>query len=298
MPEHDNDLIAALADGSLDPDRAAEVEAALLADPETAAELAAQRAALEAISSAGPVMMSANERSLLHQRVAEVVGLGTPEAPVVESPAPARRLWRPLTVAAASATALVAVLALGPLLNVISDGGVGFTFDLAALRSAEQAERAPVDSEDDTDAVHPSGADSEEQDLGFGSDPQGPPGTVVVETPPDDAEPTTTTSTDTTTIDPDADGLHEELEAERAQPSTAFLEADPVDEATACLDEALAYFEGADGHEDPVLHFLQYTANDGRQVLVFFSRVPDSEEIHTIAAFDPAGCTPLATTTR
>jgi hypothetical protein len=292
MPEHDNDLIAALADGSLDPDRAAEVEAAILADPDAAAELAAQRAALEAISSAGPVMMSADERSLLHHRVAQTLELEMSEAPIVDSPAPARRSWRPFTVAAASAAALVAVLAAGPLLNMISDGGVGFTFDLAALRSAEQADRAPTDSDDGIDLAHPSATESEQQSIGFGSDPQEPPSTVVVETPPD---------VETTTIEEEANGLREELETERAQPSTAFLEADTVDDTTVCLHEALAYFEGGDDAleaEGLQIHVVEYTAKGGRQVLVFFYRVPDSEEIHAMAAFDPTGCTTVATATR
>ena len=75
MAKYDPDRIAALAAGSLDPAEAAALEAEIAADPRAAAELAAQRLALDAIRRAPAPVLSADERTELRRAVAAALHL-------------------------------------------------------------------------------------------------------------------------------------------------------------------------------------------------------------------------------
>ncbi len=128
MPRFDPETIAALAEGRLDPERAREIERAIAADPESAAELAAQRTALAAIRSAPVPALSTDERAGLHAAVAEAIGLAARPSPARTSPR--RAPWAAISVAAAALVALVAIV---PLTGVLSGGNSSETTTAAAL---------------------------------------------------------------------------------------------------------------------------------------------------------------------
>jgi hypothetical protein len=131
MPEFDAETIAALAEGRLDPERAGELERAIASDPDAAADLAAQRAALAAVTSAPLPTLSPAERSGLRAAVAEAIGVTATPA---QSPSPARRVpWGAIGVAAAALAALVAVVPLAGLLR--SSGGSALTTTAAAFEA-------------------------------------------------------------------------------------------------------------------------------------------------------------------
>jgi anti-sigma factor RsiW len=116
MPDHDHDLIAALAEGRLDPERAAEAEQAITADPAAAALLAAHRRALGAIAAAPRPALTEAEQADLRTSVAEALGLDLSPAPAQRRRAP----WAAISVAAATLAALVAVV---PLTGLLSNSG-------------------------------------------------------------------------------------------------------------------------------------------------------------------------------
>jgi hypothetical protein len=290
MHRHDDDIIAALAEGSIEPDRAAEVEATVLADPEAASALRAQREAIEAARAAGPVLMSAAERSALRGRVADRLGLEAAH-PAAATPGRARRR---LAAIAVSATALIAVLAITPLVGMLSTGGVGFEFDSATLRSAEQATAGQDDAWDDSESILSSATDDLPGVIGFGEDPESPPGTMVVDTTEDATGATTTKPADAPPLDTAEDGLIDELEILMSLAPGAFSEAVPVDEESACGPEAHSHFDDGSG-EPAQVRVAEYVSNAGRMVLVFFMPDDDSGEIHTVTAFDPETCVVVAT---
>lgn len=133
MHDHDNDLIAALAEGAA-VDEAAERDIA--GCPECTAELATQRAALAAIADAPRPGLSMIESADLRRSVAAAVGV----APAAEEQ-PARRSWFGLAAAAAVVIALVAA---APLVNVLSTGRGD---NAASATTSAPAERSAVDSD-------------------------------------------------------------------------------------------------------------------------------------------------------
>jgi len=119
MPEFDADAIAALAEGRLSPEQARELERAVASEPEAAADLAAQRAALAAISAAPAPTLSPEERSGLRAAVADAVGMSGAQD---RAAAPSRRVpWGAIGIAAAALVALVAVVPLADLLTSSGD---------------------------------------------------------------------------------------------------------------------------------------------------------------------------------
>jgi hypothetical protein len=122
MPDHD--LIAALAEGRLDSAEAATAERAIAADPEAAEVLAAHRRALAAIRAAEPAVLTEMERNDLRASVSEAVGLDRSPQPAVRRRAP----WAAISIAAATLTALVAVVPLAGLLTDSKDP-TAVTFD-------------------------------------------------------------------------------------------------------------------------------------------------------------------------
>jgi hypothetical protein len=147
MAKHDPDRIAALAAGDLGPAEAAILEAEIAADPRAAAELAAQRFALDALRAAPTPVLSAEERTELRRAVAAALHLED-EAPAA---VPARRRvpWRPLAVAAAALAALVAVVPLVGLLSVGGDNEAAeTTIALSATTTAAAEQFATTDALD------------------------------------------------------------------------------------------------------------------------------------------------------
>jgi anti-sigma factor RsiW len=118
MPRFDPDTIAALAEGRLDPERAQELESAIVEDPTAADELAAHRTALSAIAAAAAPDLTTDERFSLRSAVAEAIGIEAPE-PQPAARRPRRVPWAALSVAV---VVLVALAAAAPLVNLLSTG--------------------------------------------------------------------------------------------------------------------------------------------------------------------------------
>lgn len=114
MHHHDPELIAALAEGELDADEALLAEEAIGGCEECRAELAAQRVTLAAIAAAPRPGLSMAESADLRRAVASAVGM----SPATESPR-SRRPWLGLATAAAVVVALIAV---APVVNLLSTG--------------------------------------------------------------------------------------------------------------------------------------------------------------------------------
>ncbi len=129
MPRYDPDVIAALAEGRLDPEEAATVEREIAADPAAATQLAELRIALEATAEAARPELTMSERSDLRAAVADALGITTPE--VAAQPLPRRVPWGSLGIAAAALAGLIAVV---PVVGLLSTGGAddAATLDLAA----------------------------------------------------------------------------------------------------------------------------------------------------------------------
>ena len=133
MARYDPDLIAALAAGQFPPEEATALEREIAGDPRAAADLAAQRLALEALHRAPAPILSAEERTELRRRVAAALNLE--EGTVARVVSVRRRVpWRPLAVAAA---ALAVIAAIVPLTGLLSVGG-----DEVAMTTTAQAEIA------------------------------------------------------------------------------------------------------------------------------------------------------------
>jgi hypothetical protein len=136
MAKYDPDRIAALAAGSLDPAEAATLEAEIATDPRAAAELAAQRLALDAIRRAPAPVLSAVERTQLRRAVAAALHLEDSPEPTAVVAARRRLPWRPLAVAAAALVALVAAVPLFGLLSAGDDEAAMTTIALSATTLA------------------------------------------------------------------------------------------------------------------------------------------------------------------
>jgi len=134
MPRYDPDVIAALAEGRLDPEEAATVEREIAADPVAATQLAELRIALEAAGEAARPELTVSERSDLRAAVADALGITTPE--VAAQPLTRRVPWGSLGIAAATLAGLLAVV---PVVGLLSTGGAD---DAATLELA--AEAAPT----------------------------------------------------------------------------------------------------------------------------------------------------------
>ena len=130
MPDHDHDLIAALAEGRLEPDQAAEAERVIAADPAAAGLLAAHREALAAIAAASPASLTEDERRDLRLRVSDAVGLDRTPRPATRRRAP----WAAVAIAGATLAALVAVV---PLMNLLSDSSDSVAITAGIPESAE-----------------------------------------------------------------------------------------------------------------------------------------------------------------
>jgi hypothetical protein len=292
MHRHE-ELIAALADGSLDPQRRAEAEAMVGSDPDLAALLRAHREALRAVADAAPALMTPVERARVRSGVADALGV---EAEVPTAAIPGRRLrW---TSVATAAVAVAAFLAFIPLAGMLTPGGAGFKVDLdqAALRLAEGSDPIEATAAEDLDPILSVGADDvADAAADQSSDPQAPGGTVVIEPPLTEDEATTTTiATATTSASPTVSDVIGALEKEVGGLTEFYASAEAVDDETACAPEArVALSEGDAIFGAGGVHAFPVTRGDGSTVVVFF-RVGSEGEVETLAVLDTDQCELLA----
>jgi hypothetical protein len=134
MHNHDDELIAALAESALDA-RSVGADAALAGCPECLTELEAQRTALRALREAPPPGLTELERARLHRAVAEELSISPPHR------LPKTISWGAIAVAAA---ALVGVALAGPLLF-----GVGGSAEQPLSEQAAPAATEPTAAPED-----------------------------------------------------------------------------------------------------------------------------------------------------
>jgi hypothetical protein len=170
MPDYDPDLIAALAEGLLDHDAAAELERRIATDPEAAAELAAQRAAIAVWRDVEPPLLTPAESSQLHQAVAEALHL---DAATPAARAHRRTPWAAIAVAAATLVAAAVVLPL----TLFSTHDQTTLSQLAGENLATTVPGAREEADDDEGLLGAAGSDTEEM------------ATMEAATPADEAAP-------------------------------------------------------------------------------------------------------------
>ena len=152
MNERDIDLILALAENRLPAAEVAAAEARIAGNPELAAELATQRAAIAAIVAAPPVSLTAAERTDLHQTLRTELNL-EPAVTAAAAQSAASGGWARWLAPLAGGLAVAAVV-IGAFVVVPSMGGS----DDAAFESAATTmlEDAAADGEE-TDATAAAG---------------------------------------------------------------------------------------------------------------------------------------------
>jgi hypothetical protein len=159
MHSHDPDLIAALAEGSLDREAAATAEAEVAACLRCSSDLQAHQTALRVIADAAPARLSPSEAEALRIAVASTIDIAPVAAP---EPQPARRVsWGALGIAAA---ALVGIVAVVPVLGLLSTGGddaTDATFSVAADAAPDSDDTAAT-SRDMLESESPAPAAVEE----------------------------------------------------------------------------------------------------------------------------------------
>lgn len=139
MNEHDRDLILGLTDGSLPADEAAEARARIAADPDLAAELAAQEAVRSDLVGLPALTLTETERSSLRSSLREQLHLDEAPAPVAE-PSPRRRRawWQPVLGVAAVAVFVTAVVILPNTLGGSDDAGDGEALSATTVAATEE----------------------------------------------------------------------------------------------------------------------------------------------------------------
>ena len=148
MHEHDNDLIMALAEGTLGKAAAAKAESEISGCERCTANLELQRSALATLTSIPRVYLSAAESLKMRAGVRKELRLASPEG------APRRRTRRfPLGALTGAAAVLLAVVIAGPAFNLLGagDGDPPAAFDGALSPAApnleEEAARAAAATE-------------------------------------------------------------------------------------------------------------------------------------------------------
>ncbi|MEX1208192.1 MAG: hypothetical protein WEE36_06205 [Acidimicrobiia bacterium] len=260
MPEFDHDLIAALAEGRLDPSEAAAAERVIAADGEATAALTQHRRALAAMRAASPATLTDGERNRVQMAVAEAIGLDRAPAP----PASGRRApWGAIGVAAVTLAALVAVVPIAGLLTSDQPDSSAVSLGIA------EVDRSSARTAEDAGAEPMAGVDSTVQATdGMSTTPANGDFEGAPAAPDADVEEALTSLAD----DP-AGGK------ERATAPTA---------ETACAAEASDQIDAS----PDALEFIEMTIGD-RQVLVFFTIVDGA--LDGAAAYSPADCELLGT---
>ncbi len=129
MHKHDHELIMALAESRLEPAAAATARAEVEACPECALDLELQVAGLQALQALPAAGLTELESARLHRNLHRELGIAKPE---VLQHATRRRL--PLAALGTAAAVLVAVVVIGPGLNLI--GGAADSDDTPQIVAA------------------------------------------------------------------------------------------------------------------------------------------------------------------
>ena len=143
MTEHELNLIAEYAAGSLPTEEVEAVEAKIASDSTARAEYEAQLAALSALSAAAPAELTAGERASLRAAVADELHI-VREEPVPET----KSRWRPIPWARLGTVAavLTAVVIAAPFVSTLStssgDGDAEDFGEISAQVPAETSRRA------------------------------------------------------------------------------------------------------------------------------------------------------------
>ena len=266
MDKHDLDLISALAAGSLPPAEAAALEARFASDPAAVLELAEQRRALAAIGRARRPQLAEGERTALRMAVASRLNLEPDTAPV---PTRRRVPWGAIAV---GASALVAIVALAPVVGLIGDGS-GDDAMTAADGGVETTRLGDTSLEAD-----PANADVPPQ---VGE-------TVATDAPGGQQESATTMATymgtDRAMLYPK---VVEDLALLAADPEAVQLLEQPTDLTTTCVAEAEEYF----GEGTPTwFEFSHGTADQDAVTYVVFHLAASDGTTGRLVAFDPANC--------
>jgi hypothetical protein len=307
MRRFDPELIAALAEGSLDPERAQELEAAIADNPGAAEALAKQRAALEATRSAPAIALSETERSTLRSVVAEALGFASapvssddtasaePVPQVRFRPEPSRSIpWPALALAGAALLTLVAVV---PIVGLLTTDG---TDEVAATAPSALSLEDPASTLAEAPSDDLAGADADRAAI---DDPE------RVEAPPEEtlaAATAETTTTETLADEPTLDeAIALELAALRDDPEALGQLAAPSSPDTPCLAEAssilgsedLSVFEYTPAPAPPPSSTTTSTTVEGETpegsdvYRVFFVPSSDPEQGPGVfVAFDEASC--------
>lgn len=138
MHEHDQDIIMALAEGSLDPDTAERAAVAINACEECRADLELQKRAVTALQEAPRVYLTATESARLHDHLRQELGVG-PAEPTRAKLSPAWSRWAALA-AGTAAVLLAAFLVLPSVLGGGDDSAETVAFDQAADEAAGDAD--------------------------------------------------------------------------------------------------------------------------------------------------------------
>jgi hypothetical protein len=285
MPRHDPDVIAALAEGRLDPEEAAALEREISTDPVASAELAAHRIALAAAADAPKPEMSMAERSDLRAGVADALGITAAEQ-AVDQETERRVPWASLGIAAAALAGLMAIV---PIAGLLSTGGAddAASLDLGALaptstaeaaadaemRAAPAADELAVAPEEDMDDALMSG-ESGNDGAAFGSSTTVRTTTAAVAPAATTTPATTTTessaesSTTTSTSSEAVQQLATELEMIKSDPEAV------TNLAAAALEENACYIEDTGIRVDPPPSRYAFEYENGElTVIVYFELV-------------------------
>ncbi len=293
MSRHDPDAIAALAEGRLDSEEAATLEREISADPVAAAELVAHRTALKEMAEASRYELSTSERLALRSAVADAIGIAVPE-PVAERNA--RRVpWGSLGIAASAVVGLIAIV---PLVGLLSTGGGDETAALelppetsttapapeleeqrsAAVDPAAETELVAAVGADENDGLMP-GGDTSNDAATFGSSTTLPPATTAVLPPQTTTSPAATEASPMTSVaesnaSEGANRLTAELENIRDEitsgTATVGEFAAPATEETSCSAEDIEFRTDS----PPERYFFEYQ-DDDVIVIVYFALTGD-----------------------
>lgn len=214
MHKHDDALITALAEGTIESGSAAAAEAEVAGCARCSAELDAQRSALAALSVLPAASLSDEERSRLRSSVAHALGLPTaapePRRERVRRPVP----WGAIAVAGLALGAVMVAVPMAGLLNTADDGAA--TLEMAATTSAaseaDRAGGADLDSFDEDNAGDAVPEESQLAEAPTTFDAEGTTGaaattTTVPAAATTVAETTTTVAETTTTLPVTVDEL-------------------------------------------------------------------------------------------
>ncbi|MDJ0923582.1 MAG: hypothetical protein QNJ77_03390 [Acidimicrobiia bacterium] len=154
MHEHDQELIMALAEGTLDPAAAARAEIELAGCDECLRDLELQRVALATLAEAPDVYLTATESARLHERLHQE--LRVPDAQVAR-PRPSAAWGRWAALAAGAAALFLAVFMVVPSMLGGSDDSAD---TVASEEMADEAEAADSERAETTAAAAAPSAES------------------------------------------------------------------------------------------------------------------------------------------